>query len=242
MNNITKYKKFTDYSYTLGAFTTMELLSAKANHVRSVVVHSKYNDSDKILSLCLKQNIPVVSNDRVISRLSEKENVYVLGVFNKYKSALSETKPHVVLVNPSSMGNLGTSMRTLAGFNICDLAIITPSADVWNPKTVRASMGSLFRINIEMFSSFEEYTGRFRHHILYPFMSDGDIILTPDFDSGTNLYSLIFGNEATGLPEIYNKAGTSIKIPQSEMIDSLNISVALGIGVYVFNMCKNKNL
>ncbi|MDR1629951.1 MAG: hypothetical protein LBS36_07040, partial [Oscillospiraceae bacterium] len=49
-------------------------------------------------------------------------------------------------------------------------------------------------------------------------------------------YSLVFGNEATGLPPCFRNFGTSVKIPQSALVDSLNLSVAVGVGVYVFTL------
>ena len=53
------------------------------------------------------------------------------------------------------MGNLGTIIRTIAGLGINDLAIIEPAADIWNPKTLRATMGALFHARHECFPNFE---------------------------------------------------------------------------------------
>lgn len=50
----------------------------------------------------------------------------------------------------------------------------------------------------------------------------------------TELFSLVFGNEATGLDDSYLKAGTSVCIPQSPEVDSLNITIAVGIGTFLF--------
>ena len=51
---------------------------------------------------------------------------------------------HVVLVNPGDMGNMGTIIRTMLGFNYSNLAIIKPGVDVFDPRVIRASMGALF--------------------------------------------------------------------------------------------------
>ena len=92
---------------------------------------------------------------------------FVVGIFEKYTDAVNPKKSHLVLVNPSNMGNLGTIIRTAVGFGIYDIAVITPCADVFNPKTVRGSMGSLFRVNLQMFSSYEEYNCRHLHAPVY---------------------------------------------------------------------------
>jgi len=44
----------------------------------------------------------------------------------------------------------------------------------------------------------------------------------------------IIGNEAIGLPKSFHKIGTSVKLPQSMLVDSLNLSVATGIGLFLF--------
>ena len=222
------------------------MISTKPEIVREVYVHSSYNDKSRIEleSICMKNNIALRHNDKIFARINhnQKENCYVLGVFDKYSYPLDNTKPHVVLVNPGDMGNLGTIIRIIAGFNVCNLAVITPCADIFNPKTIRASMGALFHINFQKFNSFKEYTDIYYKHEIFPFMLNADIILTPDNCPAVKdgLFALIFGNESTGLDEsIYSKTGAAVKIPQSTLIDSLNLSVAVGIGVYTFALKNN---
>lgn len=48
------------------------------------------------------------------------------------------------------------------------------------------------------------------------------------------LFSLVFGNEATGLDDSFLDYGTSIIIPQSDEVDSLNVTVAAGIAMFCF--------
>ena len=47
-------------------------------------------------------------------------------------------------------------------------------------------------------------------------------------------FSLIFGNEASGLPDAFAEMGVSTLIPHSGKIDSLNLAIAAGIGMYAF--------
>lgn len=237
-NNISTlkpYKKEYDYSYTLGAYATIEMIQTRPKLARAVSIHSSYSDKAAIEKLCRRNHIPLLYDDKIFSRLSQKENCYILGVFNKYADRLEKDKPHIVLVNPGDMGNLGTIIRIAAGFQICNLGIITPAADVFNPKTIRASMGSLFRINCQQFETFEEYQHSYGQHQVFPFMLHAHITLSPENCPKEDLFSLVFGNEATGLDEEkYSTIGTSIKIPQSGLVDSLNISVAAGIGTFIF--------
>lgn len=231
---IKPYKKDASYSYTLGAFPTYELIKSKPDKVIKVVAHSSYTDMDGLNDICKKYNIPVEINDKLIGKLSDKENCYVAGIFEKYNCELSKDKSHIVLVNPSNMGNLGTILRTIVGFGIYDLAIILPGADIFNPKCVRASMGALFKVNFQFFESFDEYRRRFLKHDIFTFMLNGERTLNISDCPKSRLFTLVFGNEATGLDDSFLNVGTSVKIPQTEDVDSLNLTIAVGIGTYVF--------
>ena len=231
---IKPYKKDSDYSYTLGAFPTYELIKARPKQVRKVLVDTSFTDKDNLIQLCNELHIPTEFNNKLITKLSDKENCYVAGIFDKYSCTLQAEKPHIILVNPSNMGNLGTILRTAVGFGIYDIAIILPGADIYNPKTVRSSMGALFKLNFCLYESFEEYRKAYLNHDVFTFMLNGENTLTLQDCPKTELYSLVFGNEATGLDDSFLKEGTSIFIPQSVDVDSLNLTIAVGIGAYVF--------
>lgn len=232
---IKSYKKDAEYSYTLGAFPTIELLKTRPEEVLEVYVHSTFTDTKTIEELTKPHGIPVSVRDKQINKLSDKENCFVIGVLKKYQDTLQKDKSHVVLVNPSNMGNMGTIIRTAIGFGIKNLAIISPGVDVFHPKTIRASMGALFRINCQYFSSFEEYEKAYPEHEIFCFMLNAKRQLTVENCPKPRLFSLVFGNEATGLDDSYLTKGTSIIIPQSEEVDSLNITIAAGVGMYLFS-------
>ena len=141
-----------------------------------------------------------------------------------------------MLVNPSNMGNFGTILRTCLAFGIHDIAVITPAADHFNPKVVRASMGAVFSLRIACFSDFAEYRKRYAQadRKLYAFMLTAKKQLTAENCPKPDKYTLIFGNEATGLPESYANEAEAIIIPQSPEVDSLNLTIAVGIGAYLF--------
>ena len=230
------YKKEFEYSYALGAFPTVELLKKRPEEVLGVYVHSTFTDRGLIEELCRKHNLPVWENDKLIARLSDKENVFVIGVFRKYEDTLAADEPHLMLVNPGNMGNAGTIFRTCLAFGIHDVAIITPGIDRFHPKAVRASMGALFSLRVQCFPDFETYRKQYgaEERKLYSFMLTGKKQLTAENCPKPELFTLIFGNEATGLPEEYADFSESIIIPQSPEVDSLNLTIAVGIGAYLF--------
>lgn len=234
MEPIKPYKKGVDYSYTLGAFPTIELLKCRPQAVREVLVHSTFPEKATIDELCGKHKIPVTVADKQIARLSDKENCFVIGVFDKYTEDLKADAPHIVLVNPSNMGNLGTILRTAAAMGIYDIAIIAPGVDSFHPKAVRASMGALFRLRHKYYEDFADYRKDFPDHEVFCFMLTGERQLTVSDVPKPKLFSLVFGNEATGLPAEFANYGQSIIIPQTPDVDSLNLTIAVGIGSYMF--------
>ncbi len=224
-----RYKKEYDYSYSLGLYPTIELLKYKPECVRQLVFHSKFASSEgaRVISeSSAKHSVPVEWSDRIVETLSPKKNCYVVGVFDKYYSSLDTDADHVVLVNPSDNGNLGTILRTMLAFEVENLAIVSPAVDVFSPDVIRASMGALFRVNVEYMDDIRTYRSEFDRP-LFLFMTDGDQSLEEivwEHPAG-----LVFGNESSGLPDEYRQLGYSVYLPQSGKVDSLNLAVAAGI-------------
>lgn len=237
MQTYKTYKKSFEYSYSFGAFPTIELIKTQPLKVIKVVLSTHYREEGemRIQELCIDKNIDFEVNDKLINRLSPKENCYVIGIFNKFSTELDPQKNHIALSNPSNMGNLGTIIRTCIGFNIKNLAIIGEGADILDPKAIRASMGAIFRINFKYYKTIEDYIEENGKRNLYPFMLDGKYTLTDVPRKKDKPYTLIFGNEAAGLDESYQKVGESIVIKHSHEIDSLNLSIAVGIALFKFS-------
>ena len=232
---IEKYNKERDYSYSFGAFPTFELIKNKSSKMICLLLHSKLKMSDdikKLISLCEEKKIPVRYDDKSINKISDKENCFVVGVFEKFSGSNIDGK-HIVLVNPSDAGNMGTIMRTMLGFDFKNLIIIRPCVDVFNPKVVRASMGAIFSLNIVEFDSIEEYL-KSNNNKKYFFMLNGKKSLG-NFKNTEKKYDLVFGNEATGLPEFLIDVDESVVIKHSKNIDSLNLPISVAMAIYEFN-------
>lgn len=232
-----KYGKKAEYTYTLGPFPTFELLNSRPELLEEVIVHSQITPEmeEKAKTVCQRYGIPMLQSDKTLEKIREKETCMMAGVLKKYQDTIDFSKNHVVLVNPSDMGNLGTIIRTCVGFGIQDIALVEPCADQFHPKTIRASMGALFSIRFERFPSFEEYLqngGESRDY--YPFMLTGSVSLSMLKRDPARLYSLIFGNESSGLPDSFSQLGQPVRIKHTEKIDSLNLSMAAGIALYDF--------
>lgn len=250
-NIFKRYKKSLDYTYCLGIYPVIELLKKRADSVIEVILSSmccSKTGIDLIKRYCSNNCITVRTDDNLIKKISDKGNYYAIAVFKKNSEyscdELFKCENHVVLVNPSNMGNLGTVIRTLHGFGIAKIAIIKPSVDINNPKVIRSSMGSIFGVKIYIFESIDEYLrlnqSNSEPYNLYPLMIDGENCLRDIHLKEP--YALIFGNESSGLGNEYHNIGSSISISHSNEIDSLNLSIAVGITLYDTAVKRNRNV
>lgn len=226
---ISKYKHDSEYSYTLGATLTIELLKCKPEAVVEVYISTKTASNDTLTKLCEKNNINITVNDKAFNILSPKGNCFVIGVFKKFETDLKKSN-HICLVNPSDSGNMGTIIRTAVGFGINNIAVISPAVDIFDPKTVRASMGAVFHVNFKYYNSYEDYAFEFKENTKYAFMLrrskplDDVVFKKP--------YTLVFGNEATGLPDNFADFTNPVKILHRADIDSLNLPIAASIAMF----------
>lgn len=230
---INQYKKGCGYSYVAGFFPLMYLLEYKKQYLDRVYVSEEAVGTEgfkKIQSLVSKDQIIVSS--KAVSKLGEKGNDHVIGVFRTYEDALQKEEDHIVLVNPMDLGNIGNIMRSMLAFGYHNLAIITPCGDYLNPKVIRSSMGSFFKMNIETFPSFQAYLKAYPR-TYFPFILQTSKPLSQITTIENKPIALVFGNEAKGLPhEVWNE--NNVRIEQSNDVDSLNLSTAVAIALHDF--------
>jgi len=129
-------------------------------------------------------------------------------------------------------GNLGTLMRTAAALGIDTLILSSDCADVYSPKTLRASMGALFRLKTVRCADINGTLASLPKNSIIPIaasLSDkaGTLGISPLPDS----VCFVVGNEGHGLPRdvIDSCAGGEIIIPMETGAESLNVSAAASI-------------
>ena len=237
MPKLEPYSGKLPYSYQLGVFPSLMLLEARPECAARLLLHPRGLESEgvgKLRALCASLGVREELAERVLRRESKKDNCFAAVVFNKYDCALDPRLNHAVLCQISDAGNAGTAMRSLLGFGLRDVAVVKPCVDVFDPHVLRASMGAFFRLRVRVYADFDAYRAEFPDRALYPFMLDGARPLNAVARAARPPYSLIFGNEQTGLPPRFAELGQSVLIPQSDEIDSLNLAVAVSVGAYTF--------
>jgi TrmH family RNA methyltransferase len=126
-------------------------------------------------------------------------------------------------------GNLGTILRTLAWFGNFRCLLSPNSVDLHNGKVVRASMGAIFHVAVEIDVPMDSLPARFAR--IASLDLQGQSITTPAF---RNFDCYIFGNEGRGLPQA---ALTAMKaqpftIAGTRAIESLNVAATVNICQY----------
>ena len=233
-----RYKHDSNLSYAEGATLVFELLKTKPEIITQIFLRpvEKYGkDIAKILKYAEDKNISVIQSSKPFNVLGAKNACLLIAEFKKTEQQITPSKNHLLLVNPSDAGNLGTIMRTALAFNIRDIAIIPPAVDHFDPKTVRASMGALFHLNIQIYPDFESYKQQNSGHTNYAFMlnKSAETILEASKHK-SEPWTLVMGNESTGLPKEYGELCKAVYIPQSDDVDSLNLSIATALALYEF--------
>ena len=237
MPKLEGYHRDLPYSYAPGLFPATACLRACPDRCMRLLVSERIRqteDVEALLEACREKDIRVETADRVLERLSRKENCYAAMVYRKEEGRFEEG-PHIVLHEPSDSGNMGTILRTALGMGFRNVAIIRPAVDSDDPKTVRASMGAAFDLQIRHFDGMEAYLSEFPERQLFLFMLDGSVTLEEALQDVPGRYALVFGNEASGLPPRFSTLGTAVRIPHNQRIDSLNLAIAAGIGMYAFS-------
>lgn len=140
----------------------------------------------------------------------------------------------VALDDVQDPGNLGTILRTVDSIGLTQILVSKGTADCYNPKVVRSTMGAIFRIKIIECEDLEKTLNEVKKHDFKVMVSSLQTKNTI-YDVDYNKKVIIIGNEANGVEEkIQNMADEKVKIPMLGKTESLNASVATGIILYEY--------
>jgi TrmH family RNA methyltransferase len=140
----------------------------------------------------------------------------------------------VVLDDVQDPGNLGTILRTVDSIGLNQIIVSKGTADAFNSKVVRSTMGAIFRIKIIEVENLAQAIKEMRKHhfkLMVTSLQTKNSIYDIDF----NKKIIVIGNEANGVSkEIQDMADEKAKIPMLGRTESLNASVAAGVVMYEY--------
>lgn len=140
----------------------------------------------------------------------------------------------VVLDDVQDPGNLGTILRTVDSIGLNQIVVSKETADAFNSKVVRSTMGAIFRVKIIETENLVQTIKEIRKHhfklMVTSLQTDNSI-----YDIDFNKKIIVIGNESNGVSqEIQDMADEKAKIPMLGKTESLNASVAAGIVMYEY--------
>ena len=140
---------------------------------------------------------------------------------------------YLVLETLQDPGNLGTIMRTAEGAGIKAVIMSSDTVDIYNPKTVRSTMGSIFRVPFVYTADLKASIDKLKKSgvTCYAAHLRGErSCYSYDYTKPTAFF---IGNEGNGLSEeIADLADTYIKIPMEGALESLNAGISAGLLMY----------
>lgn len=144
---------------------------------------------------------------------------------------LSIENPHfMVLDNLQDPGNLGTIVRTAEGAGVNAVFMSKDCVDIYNPKTIRSTMGSIYRIPTIYIEDTVQLLELFKEKGIKSYAAhlDGkNSYDKEDYRTGT---AILIGNEGNGLrDEVSNKADIWVRIPMEGQVESLNAAIAASV-------------
>lgn len=146
---------------------------------------------------------------------------------------LASGKLLLVLDRVGDPGNIGTMLRTADAAGVGGIILLKGSADIYAPKTVRASMGSLFHVPV--------LSGVAEQPFIDEAQRAGYQLLVTALDGADNLYqadlggrlAFVMGNEAGGVSaSLLRQADKRVFIPMRGHAESLNVAMAAGIVMF----------
>jgi TrmH family RNA methyltransferase len=179
-----------------------------------------------------QSSLPIhVINSRQMSQLSETRSPQGIAAVVPLLIAPPQ-QPHeraVYLHEIQDPGNLGTILRTLAWFGGFRCLLSPNSVDVHNGKAVRASMGAIFHVPVEIDVPIGTLPVRFGR--IASLDLQGRRIATPEF---REFDCYIYGNESRGLPQeaLAGIGATAFTIAGTGAIESLNVATTVNICLY----------
>ena len=139
----------------------------------------------------------------------------------------------LVLEGLQDPGNLGTIMRTSEGAGVTAVIMDKKTVDIYNPKTIRATMGSIYRVPFVIVEDLQEILQKMRKNGIRSFAAHLSGTTYYTGESFQDPTAFLIGNEGNGLSkELSEMADSFIKIPMEGKLESLNAAVAAALLIY----------
>ncbi len=217
----------------------MKMLSeADSSLIRNIYVSESFKDAKEVPELFKGCNVTLVTEQVFKSMSDTKTPQGILGVIEKKCYELNDMLKGddtllLILEDIQDPGNLGTMIRTAEGAGATGVIATKGTVDLYSPKTVRSTMGSLFRVPVMYV---EDISATIKD------LQKAGVSLFAAHLKGKESYTnvsykgaagFLIGNEGNGLKEeTADLADTYIRIPMEGQVESLNAAIAATLLMY----------
>ena len=211
---------------------------APADWIEKVYVSETLTSDPALMEQVEKRPYDIVA-DSVFRQMSDTQTPQgILTVLRRPSYTLEDIlggkNPLVmVLEDLQDPGNAGTILRTGEGAGVSGVLLTRTCVDITNPKVIRSTMGSVYRIPFLYVESVVSLTQELKKHNIRTFAAHLKGRNSYDQESYTGGTAFLIGNEGKGLTEeAANSADCLIRIPMCGKVESLNAAMASGILMY----------
>ena len=238
-----KEKKYRDLenAYIIeGTKIIKEAIQEKTN-IKQIIMCENFTDNNDLdkdtLYEIAKHNLIYVTEKvfNLITDVKTPQGIIAVIEKNNENTQIDYSQDIIIALDDlQDPGNLGTILRTVDSANLNQIILSKNSADPYNPKVVRSTMGGIFRVNIIETENLQE--------TLKNMQKNNFKIMVTSLNTKNSIYDIdytkkviVIGNEANGVSKaIQDMADEKVKIPMLGKTESLNASVATGIMIYEY--------
>ena len=238
-----KDKKYRDQSneYVIEGIKLVEEAINENAKIKQIVICEECTKTQEISKKLMYEIASfdcVYVTENVFNSITEVKNPQGILAVIERKNSENEINYNediiVALDGIQDPGNLGTILRTVDSIGLKQILVSKETADVYNPKVVRSTMGAIFRVKVIECDNLEKTLKeikKYKYEIVVTSLQTNESI----YDIKYNKKIIVIGNEANGVSkEIQEMADKKVKIPMLGKTESLNASVATGIVLYEY--------
>lgn len=221
-----------------GARLVDEAVKYRFEDIKFIIASDEFAEKNKFFtdSLDEKGKTVYTAKESIFNEVCNTETPQGVAAVLKipdFVSSMSGMNYVLVLNGVSEPGNLGTIIRTAEAAGVNGIILLKGCADLYNPKTVRSTMGSIFRMPCMPYADISVLT-ELRDNgftVAATALKDSVDIAAADIDGRR---ALVIGSEAFGVSdEVLNLSDIIVRIPMEGSVESLNAAVAAGIAMYM---------
>ncbi|ELU5585979.1 RNA methyltransferase [Clostridium perfringens] len=210
-----------------------EAIKSKVS-IDSIIFTESFKEKNPELFLKINENIKLIQmNEALLKQLCSTENPQgIVGVINMQNKELKSGELVVLVDKVQDPGNMGTIIRTAHAAGAAGIVMTKGTVDIYNDKTLRSTMGSIFYIPIVEDDSLD---------FIKSLKKEGYKLVVSSLQGKNNFFEenlqgkvmIAVGNEGNGVSdEVYDIADIKVKIPMPGEAESLNVAVATSIMIY----------